>query len=117
MSATDRPGEPDDRGGEDAARGMSALPEIVANTATDLTRVGGLLTEVVGVGADEVRCEADLPRIHLDWPGGSALLTVTGSGAGASWVTLRLTPGNGDDTAHRLLDGLADRVDENFTTG
>ncbi|MEV6898737.1 hypothetical protein [Amycolatopsis sp. NPDC051372] len=101
----------------EAVRGVAALPEIVANTVTDPAQVRGWLTDVVGAGADEVRCETDLPDVAVDWPGGRALFTITGSGAGASRVVLRLTWSGGEDSATRLLDALADRVEENLTTG
>ncbi|MEU4674827.1 hypothetical protein AB0F91_44545 [Amycolatopsis sp. NPDC023774] len=121
MNATDHrfaePGQEDTVQTSEAARGFSALPEIVANTATDPDQVRAWLTDVVGAGPDELRREADLPHVRLEWPRGSALLTITGAGAGASWVFLRLTCRGTEDLASRVLDRLADRVDENFTTG
>jgi hypothetical protein len=122
------------------SRAMAADPDIVLNTAADLTRAAAWLpahARVVGAGDDEVEVTWTpdgetyrytvtvrpddhtiewRPVAHDGWRGG---LRVTDAGAGASEVELHVEAGDQDDEAVcRLLDaalrGLSVEVDQNF---
>lgn len=119
---------------------MAADPDIVLNTAADVTRASAWLpaqAHIAASGGDEVAVTwtpdggtyryavtvrpADhtlewRPVGHRRWAGG---LRVTSGGAGASEAELHVDPGDHDDEAVcRVLDaalrGLATEVDQNF---
>ena len=122
---------------------MAADPDIVLNTAADLTRAAAWLpaqVRAVGSGDDEadevevtwtpdgetyryaVTVRPDdhtlewRPVGHQLWAGG---LRVTSGGAGASEAELHVEPGDHDEAVvGRVLDtalqGLATEVDQNF---
>lgn len=119
---------------------MAADPDIVLNTAADLTRAAAWLpsqVRVAGSGGDEVEVTwtpdgetyryavAVRPDDHtLEWRpvgdhGWAGGLRVTSGGAGASEAELHVEPGDHDEAAVcRVLDaalhGLSAEVDQNF---
>jgi hypothetical protein len=86
-------------------RGVDALPEIVLNTATDPTRTASWLPS----GAPGLAGES-----RVEWDGGT--LSVRAGGAGASEVELTVHDAD-EATARRVLDALADEVEQNFNAG
>ncbi|TVT58447.1 hypothetical protein FNH05_06465 [Amycolatopsis rhizosphaerae] len=86
---------------------MDALPELVLNTAADPARRNAWL------GFHDSQVRLDPPRLHLEWPGGQGELHVFESGAGSSRAELRVACEAGE-VAARMLDALADQVNENF---
>jgi hypothetical protein len=124
-----------------SSRGIAADPDIVLNTAADLTRAAAWLPEPVhvldsGDGTLDVAwrpdgsarrfavtVSADDRRVEwrpADHDGVTGQLVVTDQGAGASAVELRLEVGDDvrDQDVDRLLEqalaGLATEVDQNF---
>jgi hypothetical protein len=106
---------------------MSALPEIVLNTAADPALLEGWVTNPLGLTERRVQVELDPPQVRVAWgpqdrPVGTGYLQVEGAGAGASTAALRVeftgdrdrgpTVDGGTDPAARMLDALAMHVDE-----
>jgi hypothetical protein len=93
-----------------AVRGMDALPELVLHTAADPARRDAWL------GRPESRIRLDPPWLHVEWPGGRGDLRVSSAGAGASEAELEVDCDAGE-VAARMLDALADQVEQDFSPG
>ena len=106
-----------------ARRGMNALSEIVLNTAADPTRADSWVGQPLGLSGAGVRIERTGDGLRIEWdpaggPRGSGELTVREDGAGATDADLRVRCEAAEpDPARRMLDALAEEVDQNFTAG
>ncbi|MEH1015869.1 hypothetical protein V6U90_22505 [Micromonospora sp. CPCC 206060] len=111
--------------GAEAARGMSAPPEVVFNTATDPDRATAWLPPAL---RSDGQCRPDRMdgELRARWtssaaPGWSAELSVHPGNAGGSQVRLTLDAGPDqrqlDGLAEETLDSLAREVAENLTAG